>query len=117
MRIKLFVLFLIFTVLLGCGKDKVVDGHAMYFFRGTVLDSLTKFPIDSAWIDAGDTLQPHLSYTDSSGWYIMKAVAYPNHPIFIFCGKEGYITKKEPALVHSYKDTTIVNFELVPVTQ
>ena len=95
---------------IGCG-DKVTDGYKPTYVKGIVTDSFTKVPIDSAWIDH-DTLPPYWTYTDTAGAF-QVFVGAPGRHRFLYCGKQGYLSKKK-----EYETVTnpvaTVNFELVP---
>ena len=113
---RMFLLAIGVSALLwmGCG-DKVSDGrHPLNGVRGAVIDSLTRVPIDSAWVDT-DTLALHEVYTDSLGNYRIP-VGYPGR-YFIYCGKDGYATKKKEVTFTGYGITAEVNFELVPLAK
>ena len=113
-RKHVFFILTIFvaSALLHCDKGTKVE--YVSWVQGTVVDSLTKAPIDSAWVDGNDTLLPHWSYTDTLGYYVAFAGA-PGRYRFLYCGKSGYtIKKKEYATFRD--DTTTVDFELVPTT-
>lgn len=102
--------------LMSCDKDKVVHELAGRV-EGTVVDSLTRLPIDCAWISASpDTSEsPVMAYTDSSGIYIFMSFA-GRHRLH-YCGKNGYVTKESPEYEVQNAKTTIVDFELVPLKQ
>jgi len=99
--------------LLHC--DKGIKVEYVSWVQGTVVDSLTRAPIDSAWVDGNDTLLPHWSYTDTLGYYV-AFVGAPDRYLFLYCGKSGYATKKSQEYATFKNDTTTVNFELVPTT-
>lgn len=97
--------------LVGCEKGKVSYEH---FGRveGTVIDSLTRLPIDSAWISVTpDTSVKPITYTDSSGHY--RFTDFSGKYRFHYCGKNGYVTKKSRVYEIKWKETTIIDFELV----
>ncbi len=92
--------------------SKIVEPEAA-FVAGTVTDSLSGQGIDSAWID-NDTVPPYETYTDSTGYYV-KFDGFPGIRRFVYAGKAGYITKKSQEYQTFEGDTTIVNFQLVPI--
>ncbi|NIN00947.1 MAG: hypothetical protein GTO24_23535 [candidate division Zixibacteria bacterium] len=92
-QLCLFVVSLgIYVGLINCSEGtKVVEYTGNV--EGFVIDSLTRLPIDSAWIGIDpDTLNPPITYTDSTGYYFFTWFTgiHRSH----FCGKSGYITKK-----------------------
>jgi hypothetical protein len=100
--------------LIGCESRKVVE--YVGFVEGTVTDSLTRLPIDSAWISGtSDTSYTPITYTDSSGHY--KIAEFPGRYRFIFCGKDGYVTKKSREYKTHKNKTTRVDFELVSLKE
>jgi len=105
-------MLLVAACLGACNNDKLKVEPPGVYIAGIVTDSLTQNPIDAAWVsndsifDSGDAL------TDSAGNYTMFT-GTPGISREAFCGREGYITKKEIFSTTS-EDTTIVNFELVP---
>lgn len=115
MRKHIFLILAIFvgSALFHCDKGTKVE--YVSWVQGTVVDSLTKAPIDSAWVDGNDTLLPHWAYTDTLGYYVAFAGA-PDRYRFLYCGKNGYTSKKKEYATFK-NDTTTVNFELVPITQ
>ena len=112
MKNFIFIVSLALVFLLSC-KDKVEKIEPpLCLVSGLVKDSLTQVVIDSAWLDT-DSLVPYWTYTDSLGLYLVGSVEWPGKQKFLFCGKQGYITKKKSYTTAS-PDTTIVNFEMVP---
>lgn len=95
-------------------SDSVTDGYKPTYVKGMVTDSLTKVPIDSAWIDH-DTLPPSWTYTDTSGKFHVF-VGAPGRYRFLYCGKQGYVTKKKEYETVSNPVAT-VNFELASITK
>lgn len=112
---SLFLFFLITGIclsFLGCDNDKVIHEHFGYV-EGTVIDILTRLPIDSAWIRIStDTLIPPNTYTNSVGYYFFERVTGTNR--FHYCGKSGYVTKKTEEYRVNINKTTRVNIELFP---
>lgn len=101
--------------LMGCGKDKV-SHEVVGFVEGTVIDSLTRLPIDSAWIRINpDTLNPPNTYTNSAGYYFFVRITGMHR--FHYCGKRGYITKKTGEYQIRIHQITKVNIELVPINE
>ena len=80
--------------------------------RGIVIDSLTRIPLDSAWVDSRDTLAPHMAYADSLGNY-STVVGYAGNYI-VYCGKDGYVTQNKKVTFTGKGITAVINFELVP---
>jgi hypothetical protein len=93
-------------------SDKVKDGYKPTYVKGIVIDSLTKVPIDSAWIDK-DILSPYWTYSDTSGKF-QVFVGAPGRYRFLYCGKQDYVIKKKEYETVSNPVAT-VNFELVPL--
>lgn len=96
-------------VLSGCSKVST-DSACCGYIAGTVTDSLTGSPIDSAWVDV-DTILPPNAYSNNDGKYVISAPSIPAE-MFLFCGKIGYETKKSPSIITNPRDTVIVNFQL-----
>ena len=103
-------------ILLSCGEDDITLGHKAYKVSGTVSDSITGLPIDSAKItpndtfyDTSDVVEPW--WTDSAGLY---AIPTERSTITIFVRKEGYYTKFQ-CLENVRSDTSGVDFQLVPM--
>lgn len=92
--------------------SKIVEPEAA-FVAGIVTDSLSGLAIDSAWVD-NDTIPPYETYTDSTGHYV-KFDGFPGIRRFVHAGKVGYLTKKSSEFQTYAGDTTIVNFQLVPM--
>ncbi|HKZ22287.1 MAG TPA: carboxypeptidase-like regulatory domain-containing protein [candidate division Zixibacteria bacterium] len=103
--------FYVYLLTLGC-SNPASDQGPLGFIAGRVTDSLTSFPIESAWVDV-DTVSPYFAYTNSQGNYIISA---PNIPAMmsLFCGRGGYKTKMSSPFVTIPGDTVVVNFELAP---
>ena len=90
-------------------KDKTIYEHSGYV-SGTVTDSLSGQPLDSARITWGDTVGRISSLTDSNGTYVIQ-VPVP-HPT-VFARKEGYLTKwLEVSVTGTH--TSGVDFQLTP---
>jgi hypothetical protein len=96
--------------LIGCEKHDVSREHFGYV-EGTVIDSLTRMPIDSAWITPDTSMTP--IYTDSSGHY--RFVEFAGNRLYLYCGKNEYVTKESGVYEIKWKETTIIDFELVPL--
>jgi hypothetical protein len=102
------------SVLVWMACDEVHNGRpSLNGVKGTVIDSLTRVPIDSAWVDM-DTLALHEVYTDSLGNYRMP-VGYRGK-YFIYCGKNAYVTKKKEITFTGNGITAEMNFELASFT-
>jgi hypothetical protein len=81
---------------------------------GVVTDSTSGLPIDSAVLQADDTINSHPFYSDTLGRYTLFAgLGYRTFQVF--CRKTGYQTKSR-AVQSSKGNVTIrdVNFQLVP---
>jgi len=112
-------IFLIIMVLcfnqIGCEKHNVIHEH-VGFVEGTVIDSLTRLPIDSAWISrTPDTTFEPLILSDSLGYYFKGQ--FPGMNVFFYCGKKGYVTRESKEFEIRENKTTIVDFELVPTKE
>jgi hypothetical protein len=69
MRSRLFQSILVLAItFVGFGCNKATVDHG-YSISGTVIDSLTKAPLDSAWVIMHDTTAFTPTYTDSLGHY------------------------------------------------
>ena len=109
---KLMLTLVLALSLASCGHKVSYDDGGNYF-AGGVIDSLTNLPIATAWI-SGDSLGDSnkvYARTDSIGYYVAFA-GLSGAPAWVYCGKDGYLTKK--AKVIATPDTTTLNFELVP---
>ena len=88
--------------------------------RGTVTDSITGAPIDSAQITVGDTLGDTVSpvkifYSNQQGKY--EAYPYTSGVVQVFCRKETYSTKMINLDLTTNRDVyENVDFELVKGT-
>ena len=107
----LIILALCFNQI-GCERHDV-SHEVVGYVEGTVIDSLTRLPIDSAWIDGSPdpTFEP-LRLSDSLGYYFAGQTV--NNHAFLHCGKKGYFTKKSKEFEIKKNKTTRVDFELVP---
>ena len=95
-------------------KDKIEKVEPpLCTVRGMVIDTLTRAPIENAWIDR-DSFPPYRTYADTLGNYSLSFTEWPGKQRFLLCGKDGYITKKEYYISKDPPNTAIVNFELVP---
>ncbi len=110
----LLVLFIgVCLSLIGCEKHDV-SHEVVGYVEGTVIDSLTRLPTDSAWISrTPDTTFEPLRLSDSLGYYFVGQ--FPGRHVFFYCGKKGYVTKKSKQFEIEKNKTTRVDFELVPL--
>jgi len=92
--------------LFDCGGEKVIS-DPVYSFSGTVRDTLTGFPIDSAWIREGDSTSTYVRYSDTIGNYNYSSIRFGSYNVNIFCGKVGYKTKS----ISFYLDRDIRNVD------
>jgi hypothetical protein len=98
--------------LVGCEKHDV-SHDVVGYVEGIVIDSLTRQPIDSAWISqTPDTTFEPLILTDSSGYYFIAQ--FPGIHQMFYSGKKGYVTKKSKEFEIKVNKTTRVDFELMP---
>jgi hypothetical protein len=96
-----------------CEKDRVVH-EVVGYVEGTVIDSVTRLPIDSAWISqTADTTYEPLRLTDSLGYYFVGR--FPGKHFVFYCGKRGFVTKTSKEFEIKKNQTTRVDFELVPL--
>jgi len=109
---RIGLLLLIFLVALACNSCRT-GPEPLYLIRGTVTDSVTGAPIDSAQVTVGDTISPVVVFhSNQHGEY----AAYPDTfgVVHLYCRKEAYLTRMiDVELVGGkfvYKD---VDFELV----
>jgi len=111
----LFIVIMIVCInQIGCEKHHV-NGEVFGHVEGTVIDSLTRLPIDSAWISVDpDTSFGPITFTDSTGHYYIGQ--FPGNYVF-YCGKKWYLTKASKEFEIKKNKTTQVNFELVPTKQ
>lgn len=116
-HISISICFFVFIIVIylnitGCDNDKIIHEYAGSV-EGTVIDSLTRLPIDSAWINGTpDTTYEPLRLTDSLGYYLVSQ--FPGSHVFFYCGKKGYVTKESQEFEIKINKTTQVDFELVP---
>jgi len=110
----IFIVAIALVFLISC-KDKVEKVEPpLCLVKGVVTDSLSRMPIDSAWLDRETGgLTPYRTYTDSLGRYMVGSVEWPGKQRYLLCGKQDYLTQKKWFIATS-PDTAIVNFELVP---
>ncbi len=102
----LLILFIPF--LINCEEKTIVIDGGTHAFSGFVRDSISGISIDSAWIDIGDSILPHHTYTDTNGYYILRVQT--KEQINIFCGKNGYYTKD--TAIRVITDLDSINFLL-----
>lgn len=108
-QILLFIVVVICVLWSAC-DDTIVE-PPINVVKGTVIDSLTRIPIDSAWVD-NDTLAPRRAYTDTFGNYSFP-IGYKGKKT-VYCGKEGYTTTMKEVTFTGNGITAVINFELVP---
>lgn len=98
------------TFLLGAScEDKTIYEHT-WQISGTVTDTLTGQPLDSARITWGDTVSDVHVLTNTDGTY---EFGVPMNRPTLFARKEGYLTKSvELRLTREY--TSGMDFELTP---
>jgi len=108
----LFVVGLVLLLHLACHDDKMVEPQGAVL-AGTVVDSLSSAPIESAWVSLVDSLYDpsHDVLTDSTGYYVVFT-GTPGIHRWAFCGKERYVTQMK-TFSTAPAETTIVNFRLV----
>lgn len=111
-RLLLVVLVGAMTYVSCRDADEIADGNMI--ITGTVTDSVTGMPIDSALVDLDDTSHAVVAvYTDMLGEYQIDLLASASH--VVYCRKNGYRTKwivvPKPAGVPFVKD---VDFQLTP---
>ncbi|MGB3094251.1 MAG: hypothetical protein WBC42_13655 [Candidatus Zixiibacteriota bacterium] len=111
MKMAIFVIGMGTLLLIGC-KDKSIE-PTVHVVKGTFLDSLTRIPLDSGWVDT-DTLAPHREYTDSLGNYQMP-VGYGER-YRVYSGRKGYVTAERETAFSGNVKTAVVDFELVPAS-
>jgi hypothetical protein len=112
MRSRLFLSILISVITFagfGCNKN---NGDHGYSISGTVIDSLTKAPIDSAWVIVHDTTAFAPTYTDSLGHYYWGSDAGGWSKSWLYVGKPGYRTKSR-YFAEVRTDIRGIDFELV----
>ena len=109
MEKALFVIGITGLFLIGC-DDTIIEPR-VHVVKGTVIDSLTRIPLGSVWVDT-DSLAPHQEHTDSVGYYYMP-VGY-SAIYSIYCGKEGYMMTEREAAFPDKVNTVVIDFELVP---
>lgn len=94
---------------LSCSDDDGTRPPSAYSFEGSVTDSISGVPLDSASISYSDpppTIAPY--YSDSTGHYRGAALA---GRITIFVHKSGYVTQSRQ--LHLDRNLTGVNFRLL----
>jgi len=111
-HLRISFVFYITVFLFQACAPKTDQNYRPAWVIGTVTDSLSSTPIDSAITNQGDTLTSTDSiFTDTVGSYFFFAGAQDlNRPIF--CRKVGYQPQKK--IVDLVKDTTRVDFKMVP---
>jgi len=102
----LLVLLAMAALLMNC-KERL--GDPIFRIRGTVIDSTTGLPMDSAWIDTYDSIPPYYIYSDSSGYYITQFGGI--HWINIYCGKTGYLISHKR--LYGNRDFDNIDFRLI----
>ncbi len=92
-RVAQFILIACFTLVVGNGCHDDPPYHPDLFrISGTITDSLTGNPIDSAWVTNEPTSPEQLYFTDSLGGYEVHALEGVRAELRV--GKEGYVTKE-----------------------
>lgn len=90
MKFVLLFMILLSLALLACEDEDIIDIYTP--ISGTVLDSITMQPIDSARIYLRDTVSIESAFTDSTG-YFETSIFGINVPV-IYCLKDGYKSKQ-----------------------
>ena len=93
------------ALVLSCDKPGPTDGPA-HSVSGTVIDSITSAPIDSALIAVGDS-NAIITFTDSTGYYQLATFAGSFN---LYVLKPGYKTKSRDIDLRS--NMTGIDFEL-----
>jgi hypothetical protein len=113
-RVRQILLFIVVVIcVLWSACDDTIVEPPINVVKGTVTDSLTRVPIDSAWID-NDTILPHRVYSDSLGYYYFP-IGYKGKKS-VYCGKDGYITKNKEIIFSGNGMTATMDFELASFT-
>ncbi len=115
-KLTLSLYFLVFCLCFlafqSCSEKPTDRGFRSAFVTGSVTDSLSGSPIDSAIISLADTLFFRDSiYTDTSGFYLDFAGAQGLYRP-VYCRKTGYQPQKK--IVDLVRDTTKVDFNMSP---
>jgi len=107
----LLIIAIVISFHLACHDDIIVE-PPVAFLAGTVVDSLSSAPIESAWVSLLDSAYNPLVdvLSDSAGYYV-TLIGVPGVRDSAFCGRQGYITQMRVFSV-APGDTAIVNFKL-----
>ena len=107
-----FAGYIIAFLLQACSVGPTDKNLKFGWVVGTVTDSLSSVPIDSAIIALADTLiAGDTTYTDTTGYYRAFAGSQGLYRS-VFCRKTGYQSQKK--IVDLTKETTRVDFKLSP---
>lgn len=105
--VKLILLFGVCIVFFISCEDEVLHGDAWHSVSGTIYDSLTNNPIDSALLKINYSTSITYDITDSTGEYSVPGIGI----ITLIVIKDGYSSKQ--AELNVVTDTTGVDFYLV----
>jgi hypothetical protein len=93
MKKNVFFVFLFFLVLMGCKKKAVepeVPQQKMVILSGSVFESVTGSPIDSAVVKVTGITPQIVTYTDSTGKYRVSFEVETETDVNVIAFKEGY---------------------------
>jgi hypothetical protein len=93
MKKNVFFVFLFFLVLMGCKKKAVepeVPQQKMVILSGSVFESVTGSPIDSAVVKVTGITPQIVTYTDSTGKYRVSFEVETETDVKVIAFKEGY---------------------------
>jgi hypothetical protein len=93
MKRNVFFVFLFFLVLMGCKKKAVepeVPQQKTVILSGSVFESVTGLPIDSAVVKVTGITPQIVTYTDSTGKYRVSFEVETETDVKVIAFKEGY---------------------------
>ena len=116
LKLTRYLAALCLCILIHTGCDDRGFFDASVTFSGTVLDSITRLPIDSAGVCLFDTTNSPLSFSDSLGNFKLSPFGGIGEYDLYFL-KEGYLTKKISVYMHENHLVDNILVEMVPVPE
>jgi len=97
---------------MGCDDHEIIFEPPGGYIGGTVTDSVSNIPIESAIVSSDTVLDTTTdTLTDTLGHYVMFA-GFPGINRLAYCWKDGYLVQSKRYSVAS-NETTLVDFRLV----
>jgi len=97
-------------VLVTVGCNKSVDTEKTVWVSGVVIDSVTRAPVDSAWVSGVAKPTMPSIFTDTLGAFLFST--FPFERDWLYADKQGYIT--DTILIENgHSDVKGLLFELV----